>query len=108
MATSRATRLVLVVRLEVLLHVVGPGKLLLAARKGALDSLFGSMNLGVARGMARGSECLLAAMRVAEAARVALGRAILAGHGDIIFVGGGAATGVVQRALCIGSPARGL
>lgn len=69
---ARGTALILVVSLEVLLHVVGTGKLLLAARKSALDSLLGGVDLGMARGVARGGECLFASVSVAVPAGVPL------------------------------------
>lgn len=96
--TTGGAGLVLVVRLEVLLHVVGTGKLLLAAGKGALDSLFSRVNLGVAGSVARRGKRLFAAVGVAEAARVALGGAVLGGgasDGNIVLVGGGTAASIV-------------
>jgi hypothetical protein len=75
--------------LKMLLHVVGTGELLLAAGVGALDSLLGSVNLGVARGMARGCEGLLTAMSLAVAAGIPL-------SGSLHGAGGGGADIVVD------------
>lgn len=57
-----------------LLHVVGPGKLLLAAVESALNGLLGSVDLGVSGSVARGGKSLLAPVAVAIAARVTLAR----------------------------------
>lgn len=95
-----AAGLVLVVCLQVLLHVVGAGELLLAAGKGALNSLFGSVNLGVARRMAGCGKRLVAAVRVAVAAWVALGWALGDG-GAVVLVRGGAAGPVERRTLLV-------
>lgn len=65
--------------LKVLLHVVGSGELLLAAVESALNSLLGSVDLGVTRGMTRSGEGLLATVAVAVAARVSLARAFRQG-----------------------------
>lgn len=69
-------RLILVVRLEVLLHVVGARELLMATRVGALHALLGCVDLGVSRRVARRRKGFLAAVAIAEAARVALRRAL--------------------------------
>lgn len=73
---ARAARLVLVVGFQVLLHVVGSGELLVAARECALDRLFRRVDFGVARGMARGGEGLFASMALTVAAGIALDGAL--------------------------------
>jgi hypothetical protein len=55
-----------------LLHVVCPCEFLLAALEGAVNSLFSSMDLRMARCMARSSEGLFTAVRVFETARIPL------------------------------------
>jgi hypothetical protein len=71
LATGR-TALVLEMCFEVLLHVIGSSELLLASRKGALNSLLCSVDLGVTRGMARSRKSLFAAVSVAIPAGIAL------------------------------------
>ena len=68
--------LVLVVRLQVLFHVVGTGELLLTPKESALDSLLGCVDLRMPRGVTRGREGLLTSVRVTVAARVALSWAL--------------------------------
>lgn len=75
-----APRLGLVMSLKVLLHVVGARELFVAARVGALHALLGCVDLGVPRRVARRCKGLLAAVAVAEAARVALRRALWCGR----------------------------
>lgn len=60
--------------LEMLLHIVCPGELLVTALVGALDGLLGSVNLRMARGVSRSSESLLAAVAITVPTRVAFGR----------------------------------
>lgn len=55
--------------------------------------------------MAGGGKGPIAAVRVAEAAQVALGRVVLASNGSLTLVGGGTASRGVQRALGVGSTA---
>lgn len=59
--------------LEMLFHVVYAGELLGAAAEGTFEAFPGDVDLGVARGMARGREGLFAADIVVVAAVVALG-----------------------------------
>lgn len=73
---SRGAALVLVVSLQVLLHVVGPSKLLLATQVRALDGLLGCVDLGMSRGVARSGKRLLAAMGVSVAAWISFARTL--------------------------------
>lgn len=98
---TRGSRLLFVVCLQVLLHVVGAGELFLAACESAVNSFLSGVDLGVARGVARGSKCLFAAVAVAIATWVALAGPV--GHGrcgglvgEVIVKGCGA------RALGVG------
>lgn len=74
--------LVLVVSLKVLLHVVGAGEFLLAARVGALNSLLSSVDFRVARCVSRGGEGFLAAMAFPVSARVSLAGTLRQGRGS--------------------------
>jgi hypothetical protein len=69
---ARALTAVLVVRLEVLLHVVGAREFLLAAWVRAFDRFLGGVDLRVARSVAGCCEGLLAVVRVSVAAWVPL------------------------------------
>ena len=86
---------------EVLLHVVGASELFVAAGKGALDSLLGSMDLGVSGGMARRRECLLAPVAITVAARIALASALRSrgGVAGVVVIRVGATALDVGRAL---------
>jgi hypothetical protein len=78
------------VRLEVLLHVVGARKLLCAPGIRALNGLLGRVDLGVARGVTRGCEGLLATVAVPIPAWVSLARAFrrrARASSAVIFVG---------------------
>jgi len=55
-----------------LLHVVRAGELLRAAGERARHGFFGSVNLGMPRGMSRSCKGLVAVMRILEAAWVTL------------------------------------
>lgn len=59
-------------RFEVLLHVVGAREPLGTALKGAVDTLFGRVDLGVPRGVARCGESFVAAVSFPVAAWEAL------------------------------------
>jgi hypothetical protein len=67
------SRFAFVVRLEMLLHVVGVGELLLTARVGTCNSLFCHVNFGVARSVAGSGEGLVTPMSCSKSARVPLG-----------------------------------
>lgn len=81
---------------QMLLHVVGPCELLGATLEGAGDRLFGSVDLGMPRGVARRGESLLAAVAVPIPTRIPLagpfggGRArgiVLIRHGSAVAHG---------------------
>ena len=76
---ARGAVLDLVVRLEMLLHVVCTGEFLLAALVGAVDCLLRRVDLGVPGGVAGRREGLLAVVRVSEAAGVPFGSSLGAG-----------------------------
>src|SRR5690625_1994717 len=69
---------VLVVCRYVLLHIVRPSELLLAAGVGALDALVSRVHPGRAGGVGCGGDRPLAAVTIAAPARVALAGALLA------------------------------
>ena len=75
-----------------LLHVVGPCKLLGAALEGAGDRLFSGVDLGMPRGMTRCGEGLFTAMALPIPARIPLASPFGgSGAGNIILVRHGSA-----------------
>ena len=69
-----------------LFHVVGAGELLGAPQVGTRNSLLGRVDLGVTRGVAGGSEGLLAPVCIPIAARETLSRTLVGGNMAIVVL----------------------